>query len=451
MDTKSLARSKRAHSQHLNKKHNPNPKSKQPQTTTNHSNANKPPKKQPPSLPTNWGRYQDGDDDDDDQFDSNVKAKGKDKDVVLPKSKGADFSYLLSEAQSQLDSNTIITMFPSFDFDQGISSMLSVRGNGLLSWIGNDNFVVDDSTAISTEASFLSLDLHALASKLEKIDVSRRLFIEADLLPSQQDDEASKETSKLESEQRDNRGSGITEQWLNDVSSLGLSDEKRSDQGSTNVLPSTVTKSYSSSQVPFQGAVIADQPRETTTSTTSTSSSAVRSFSIERTSLVNQMKDDSIQIERNVKVVNSIAQLNSSDVVKSIERKPSAFAALEAEAELDMLLSSFGETGFPKTAGVSNKPVYDVPISHWGDSTTTLSKENTGDQLSGKESSSSTSRFMNVDIDDTVDDLLRDTSITRKNNSAFPKQESIVAPLVPASSLKPSAVLDDFDSWLDTI
>ncbi|KAK4577674.1 hypothetical protein RGQ29_027976 [Quercus rubra] len=69
------------------------------------------------------------------------------------------------------------------EFNQGLGPMLSVRGEGILLWIGNDNFVVEDKTAATHEASFLSLNLHALAEQLAKIDLSRRLFIEANLLP----------------------------------------------------------------------------------------------------------------------------------------------------------------------------------------------------------------------------------------------------------------------------
>jgi hypothetical protein len=35
------------------------------------------------------------------------------------------------------------------------------------------------------QASFISLNLHAIAEKLAKVDLSKRLFIEADLLPSE--------------------------------------------------------------------------------------------------------------------------------------------------------------------------------------------------------------------------------------------------------------------------
>jgi hypothetical protein len=35
------------------------------------------------------------------------------------------------------------------------------------------------------QASFISLNLHAIAEKLAKVDLSKRLFIEPDLIPSE--------------------------------------------------------------------------------------------------------------------------------------------------------------------------------------------------------------------------------------------------------------------------
>lgn len=180
-------------------------------------------------------------------------------------------------------------------------------------------------------------------------------------------------------------------------------------------------------------------------STTSTSGSSVLS-SIELNSFIDQVKDKSIQIERNVEVVDA---MNMSTVDKSIDRKPTTFEALAAETELDMLLNSFGETNLPKTTGVSHKPVYNVSISHWGDSA--ASKANLSNQPSTEGPSSSTSALMNGDIDDTLDDLLRDTSITTKHNNALQQQGIFAPPHVPAPSSKPTGELDDFDSWLDTI
>ena len=41
------------------------------------------------------------------------------------------------------------------EFNQGLGPMLSVRGEGVLSWIGNDNFVVEDKTAATHEVVFI--------------------------------------------------------------------------------------------------------------------------------------------------------------------------------------------------------------------------------------------------------------------------------------------------------
>lgn len=37
------------------------------------------------------------------------------------------------------------------EFNVGLGSMLAVRGEGILSWIGDDNFVVEDKTAGNQE------------------------------------------------------------------------------------------------------------------------------------------------------------------------------------------------------------------------------------------------------------------------------------------------------------
>ncbi|KAF5182043.1 Phosphorelay protein [Thalictrum thalictroides] len=472
MDTKSLAKSKRAHSQHHSKKFHPNPKSKSQITTTpSDSNAKKPSGKQIPeksrkpqssssALPSNWDRYEE-------ELDTNLQAVSndgiiKDSDVVLPKSKGADFAYLITEAQSQLESQQTSSSvlnegsFASFyddnllipGFTQGISSMLSVRGNGILSWIGNDNFIVDDISATKNEASFLSMDLHSLASKIEKIDRSRRLFIEADILPTEEDVDRSKETMKPESELSENHASGAAEQCSSKSAFLEPSDAETSFDQSSVPLPSTVTRYYSSLSDPRQRALPVDQGMETVSSTTNGSGSAVQSISCEGTRLVNPTKDDYRRIERGIlgEVVESLAQFNVNDVEDSSKEKTSAFEAVAAEAELDMLLNSFGET---KLLDMSKKPGSNLPIAQsmlMGDELAYSSK------LPSKESSTLTkSVLLNVDIDDTLDDLLRETYNTKDQNNPVPPEKAIVLPCVPSSSLNPAVVLDDFDSWLDTI
>lgn len=126
MDTKSLAKSKRAHTQH-HKKHHHNQKGKATTTSTGASITLKPPgnvvKEQPrqshgsPALPSNWDRYEDEDEDEDDPMTkSQIHGQSSQQsDVVLPKSKGADYAYLISEAKSQNSTRFSSEIFPSFD------------------------------------------------------------------------------------------------------------------------------------------------------------------------------------------------------------------------------------------------------------------------------------------------------------------------------------------------
>lgn len=39
-------------------------------------------------------------------------------------------------------------------FVPGMGSMLSVRGEGILSWVGDDNFVVEDKTTAFQEVTY---------------------------------------------------------------------------------------------------------------------------------------------------------------------------------------------------------------------------------------------------------------------------------------------------------
>ncbi|KAJ6908679.1 hypothetical protein NC651_018919 [Populus alba x Populus x berolinensis] len=112
--------------------------------------------------------------------------------------KGADFKHLLDEALSkchQVDNfhslEDFLAVYVYFETSsqfrlQAWSRPLAFsQGESILSWIGDDNFVVEDKTTSTHEASFLSLNLHALAEQLAKVDVSGRLFIEADLLATE--------------------------------------------------------------------------------------------------------------------------------------------------------------------------------------------------------------------------------------------------------------------------
>lgn len=124
MDAKALAKSKRAHSQHHSKRPHSNQTSKAPSAgNVGAGNAKKQPGKQIREkphqsmglsrLPSNWDRYEE-------EFDSgsedpSIYSTNQANDVIVPKSKGADYGELISEARSQSRSNPYFDSFASLD------------------------------------------------------------------------------------------------------------------------------------------------------------------------------------------------------------------------------------------------------------------------------------------------------------------------------------------------
>lgn len=121
MDTKALAKSKRAHSQHHSKKHHPNVKSKAPSVGASSGKipsgqqvTEKPHQPHGSSkLPSNWDRYEEEYDSGSENPSHNNMSQATD--VVMPKSKGADYGHLISEAKSQSLTDISSEGFPSFD------------------------------------------------------------------------------------------------------------------------------------------------------------------------------------------------------------------------------------------------------------------------------------------------------------------------------------------------
>ncbi|KAJ9550129.1 hypothetical protein OSB04_014174 [Centaurea solstitialis] len=372
MDTKSLAKSKRAHSQH-HKKHHPNQKAKATTSSvvgpTGVEKAQgkvvkeKPRHPQgPPALPSNWDRYEDENDPiTEDQKDG--QSSQQPSDIVVPKSKGADYRYLISEAKSQNSTRSSSEIFPSLDdfvsdFGQGKDAFFTVQGESLLSSIQNDSFVVDDKKPASYEASFLSLNLQALSEQLAKIDLPKRLFMEADLFPPE-----------LYSEIEDRHKSS--------------QDHDRTNRNELKANKDHEVKSYDTTKSHHRSV---QDPASSTG--------------------VNPM----VQPKPNS---------NPKFVAKPSVKQPN-FKPEKAEAELDMLLDSFADTNLKETASTSKK--------------TTIA----------------------IDIDDTLDDLLKETSTPSllDQNGAPPSHEpwssvgSLSNQSQPVSKFEPG---DDFDSWLDTI
>lgn len=145
---------------------------------------------------------------------------------------------------------------------------------------------------------------------------------------------------------------------------------------------------------------------------------------------------------------NEASQSTAELSVKSVldpQKKLSAFEAADAEEELDMLLDSFGETkkAFNPSDFRSNNP---FPVSQ---------KEVYVDpSLSkiGPDSSKTSSRIAN--LDGALDDLLEETSNVMNQTGLLQSlEEKAIHPVQASSSHSgtKSKVLDEFDSWLDTI
>ncbi|KAK1416368.1 hypothetical protein QVD17_32159 [Tagetes erecta] len=352
MDTKSLAKSKRAHSQH-NKKHHQTHKVKGAASSVVPPGTSKAPakvvkEKARPALASNWDRYEDADDP---MMENQIEGQPSD---VVPKSKGADYAYLISEAKSQNSARLSSDIFPSLDdfvsdFGHGKEIFFGVRGESLLSSIQNDSFLVEDKTSANYEASFLSLNMHALAKQLTKIDLPKRLFMEADLFVSEQ-----------HSEHQTYDHPEVT------------SSTKSMNPMVHHPTPDSDQESVANSS--------ADQPK------------------LKAETELDMLLDSEHQAYDDHEVTSSTKSMNPTLRPSTSNTDQSK---LKAETELDMLLDTFD------------------------------------DNMKVKDKASSTT--VDFDIDGTLDDLLKETSTLS------------VVDQNDASHVSKSPVLDDFDSWLDTI
>ncbi|KAF6147542.1 hypothetical protein GIB67_037431 [Kingdonia uniflora] len=423
MDTKSLAKSKRAHSQHLKRTHtNPNQKLKPKPTPTpldqtkNKSSSKQTQPLEKPHLPSNWDRY----DEPEPEFGS-TSSNAAAADVVEPKSKGADFAQLVSEAQSHLGPNS--DNYISFedaipDIDRGICSMLAIRGNNILSWISDESFVVDDESATWFQASFISVDLHVLAAQLTKIDVPRRLFIEADILPPELCSDESKETINQEYTLEESSTSGPAKYCTEKSHVLQNVDLERNIDRKSMVTQSELVDQGSRSDIP------------------------VLSYGGARR--VNPIQDNPKKLyETDLgEVIDSIGQLDVNTSTDSKEGT-SAFQASVAEADLDMLLNSLGDSKNPMKT-LQNSQCDNLPSFIEGLSTVSSSKV----------SNYLRDAPITTNLDETIDDLLVQTSDVRNQKQGLLRAEEFETPsdipVMPSKSAIELA-LDDFDSWLDTI
>ncbi|KAF1896410.1 hypothetical protein Lal_00034108 [Lupinus albus] len=464
MDVKALAKSKRAHTQHHSKKphHNQKLKATTPLSSSSGSNdaagtAKKPlvkdqlndktTNRSSRGLPSNWDRYGEGEfEDGSEGFSSEIS------DVVLPKSKGADFRYLIAEAQSQAETN--LESFPSFDdlilgeFNLGLSSMLAVRGEGSVSWAGDDNFMVEDKGTGNPEASFMSLNLHALAENLAKLDLSKRLFIEPDLLPAELsfDMDGALEVSLDICALLHGRsvyvfhvGKKIAVTWMEhstcaDYVVKGCNEEpgKLESSEDSELLANMMSKELNLDDFAADHFTASSSPSNSHAASTTTSSN---DFLIPVNYVDVEIQQADSSIKNKAFLPSAEANLHSTE---DTGRKNSTFEAASAEEELDMLLDSPSEVKILDFPGYKLNTPFPVSLG--------ASCVNPP-QISNKEPVPSK---ITASLDDALDNLLQETSTLMNPNVVLrsPEEGHIQSSSHTGSHSK---VSDDFDSWFDTL
>ncbi|KAF7140696.1 hypothetical protein RHSIM_Rhsim06G0136200 [Rhododendron simsii] len=467
MDTKALAKSKRAHSQHHSKKHHPNVTSKAPsvgasigKNPSGQQVREKPHQSQGSSkLPSNWDRYEEEYDSGSENPSHNKMSQAID---VMPKSKGADYGHLISEAKSQSLTDISSDGFPSFDdvltdFNQGFGSLLSVRGQGILSWTGEDNFEVEDRATASHEASFLSLNLHLLAEQLAKADLSQRLFIDPEFLPPELCSE------ELETSFSQEPGEGQAAFQREGVTRNSVSTSSNQELERTNQIKDEVHQSLGTSErtVQYHGA----QSDGTSVANTKKKSFRVQAAASEAEldKLLESFSEtnilDSSAVTKNSSDSFSVHPSSSSEGISSLKQvawrpstegpdltKPASVANFD-----DALHDLLKETSTSETFSIQQETSTSSSV---GGTSSVHSAP-----LSRKGPNPSKSASVTASFDDALDDLLDATSnLTNGKVSSLQTHEGISTHLdiMSSSSFGPVSkskvlALDDFDSWFDNI
>ncbi|KAI0522966.1 hypothetical protein KFK09_005355 [Dendrobium nobile] len=450
MDPKASAKAKRSYSQQGRRKH-PSPAAiAQKKKAAQVGSEAKVQRERSHDLPSNLDRYDEGEDEAESSSGTALEEGG-----IPPKSKGADFVYLIEQARSQQHELGPPTLqeAPSFfdelatDFMKGVSFIHTVRRKNLLSRCEDDNFVVDVDLTSSYEIPFLNLDLHAIDAQLSKIKLSERLFIEEDLLPEDLHfDDSKGSSSSFQSEKLEEIGAG---QNMEEPNLLGHTEDP-----STTIFPNpNISQAY-----PAQG-----NHQETTVGANTGQQCDIR------------------------ETEESLGNISKSSTLK----------VREAEAELDMLLESFKEIGL--SGSIQDKPSSNISFDeslpfHWKSD---VNRKQPADAIDDSPNSDffypmqqqsidqgqvPSKNTVATSIDDSIDDLLAETSSILKmqkhirapapmfstTNSFQPHsssssiddllggRKSIAIQNGPASSEAHSsnpdskAQMDDFDSWMDS-
>lgn len=193
---------------------------------------------------------------------------------------------------------------------------------------------------------------------------------------------------------------------------------------------------------------VTDQNTEVTTSSTIISEVTDQNTEVTTSStIISDLPDPSLSIRESIsrndhqsKAPDSTAQY-SANSFKDTNKKQSEFEAATAEAELDMLLDSFSETKIVDSS--SFKPADTLPLQEEAEVSPFQLPRKGPDSLP----------FAPINLDDDLDDLLNESSgLTNQNSSFQPEgEETILFTQFSSNSGSKSKVLDNFDSWLDTL
>ncbi|PAN18136.1 hypothetical protein PAHAL_3G180600 [Panicum hallii] len=457
MDPKAAAKSKRSHTVHGRRAHQtPAAAAAHRQKRAAAAATSSGPRSR--NLPSNWDRY-------DDEGEAEEPAAAPEwTGEVAPRSKGADFGFLLEQARAQpreargLRAPWLPSQDLPFDFMQASTSMFEAKGEGILSWCADDNFILEDDLAPDFEVPFLSMDLHALANQLSKLKLSQRLFVEEDILPADLADVSEDNEILIEcgtSVESDPKGSSV-----GDNLNFELRKDASHHEYAGNTYSDVQMKSECQSQC-FE--------HEATTSPKSS------------THLVNSDTEEDKAYTKNMDTDPSTGHS------KRLE-----FEVGSAEEELDMLLNSFSGTHLSSsnldelvghdstsqgtkirwsekkvTPSKSFKSPVLAPVDDALDdllSETSLPVQNEGFATQSSTSQPTVKSGQNFDfgyakkidvissIDDSVDNLLEDTpsclSEPKETTTAGPN--STPHDSVPPHS-GPSNASGDFDSWFDSL
>ncbi|MCD7459223.1 hypothetical protein HAX54_040352, partial [Datura stramonium] len=141
----------------------------------------------------------------------------------------------------------------------------------------------------------------------------------------------------------------------------------------------------------------------------------------------------------------------------SVSKKPSAFKAAAAEAELDMLLDSVTEIEIFESTNVIDQSIRPYPVTQAGTPTPISEGTSSMQHVSTQPKRGhdlAKPAISDISLDDTLDDLLKETStVTNKNERSPANGVNSTAGHIPSASqpVSKTKIMDDFDSWFDTL